>query len=106
MLLTLTIHYQLSTIHFFRLPLSLFPLRGIPPCPLPLFSCSCLRVPLAPCPLPLSCHGIVQRLMQIQLAHRIAILIRLGALDAFPALAGSDFLMPLALAFTQIRENF
>src|SRR5580658_7377382 len=51
-------------------------------------------------------QGVVQSLIQIQPADRIAILVWLGSLDALAAGARGGALMPLALTQAKIGEDF
>ncbi len=54
------------------------------------------------CRQPVPLERIPQRRMQIQLAHGIAVLIRLGPLDALAALARRDFFVSFALPAPQV----
>ena len=54
---------------------------------------------------PVARQRVVQRLVQVQLADRVAELVGLGPLNALAALAGGDLLVPLALALPQVRED-
>ena len=48
----------------------------------------------------------MNRLVQIQLADRIAILIWFCPFNAFAALAGRHFFVPFPLALAKVGENF
>ena len=54
---------------------------------------------------PCRAQRVVERLVQIQLADGVAVLIGLGAFDALAALAGGDLLVPLALALAEVGED-
>ena len=49
---------------------------------------------------------VVQRLVQVELADRVAELVRLGAFDALAAGAGGDFFVAVALALAEVGEDF
>jgi hypothetical protein len=47
----------------------------------------------------------LQRRVQVELGDGVAVLVLLGALDALPARAGRDLLVPLALAGAEVGED-
>ena len=54
---------------------------------------------------PCRVQRVVQRLVQVQLADRVAVLVGLGAFDALAAVAGRDLLVAFALALAEVGED-